>query len=235
MKYFLIIHFIFFAFSSTIAQSVDRIEAIIGDEVVLKSDIENQYLQYLNQGNVKSMSVKCELIEDILFQKLLVNQAKLDSIQVSSEEVDDQVTQRINYFIDQLGSINEMEKYFNKTKSEIEAELNDMIRDQILSQKMQNKITSDISITPSEVREIFNKQMLNDIPEIPTKVEVSQLVIKPIISEKQKNELKSKLNSFRDRVYNGEDFAMLATLYSDDPGSSSRGGELSLVLLIEEV
>ena len=229
MKYFLILHFIFFAFNSIIAQSVDRIEAIIGDEVVLKSDIENQYLQYLNQGNIKSMSVKCELIEDILFQKLLVNQAKLDSIQVSSEEVDDQVTQRINYFIDQLGSINEIEKYFNKTKSEIEAELNDMIRDQILSQKMQNKITSDISITPSEVREIFSKQMLNDIPEIPTKVEVSQLVIKPIISEKQKNELKSKLNSFRDRVYNGEDFAMLATLYSDDPGSSSRGGELGFV------
>ena len=116
-----IILLVFFSLSSLLiqAQSIDRIEAIIGDEMVLTSDFESQYLQYLIQGNPRSESVRCEIIEDIFFQKLLVNQAKLDSIVVSEEEIDIEVNKRLDYFISQLGSLEEVERYFGKSKIEI--------------------------------------------------------------------------------------------------------------------
>ena len=203
------------------AQSVEKIEAIIGDEIVLTSDIESQYLQYLSQGNVRSEIVKCEITEDILFQKLLVNQAKLDSIEISEEEVD--------YFESQLGSIQKVEEYFGKSKMEIELELIKVIQDQFLAQKVQARISNDIKVTPAEVREFYNNLHQSEIPLVPTKLEISQIIIKPEITEKQKDKIREKLNSFRDRVYKGEDFKMLATLYSDDPGSASKGGELGFV------
>ena len=211
------------------AQSIDKVQAIIGDEIVLTSDFEAQYLQYLSQGNQRSEQVKCEIIEDILFQKLLVNQAKIDSIVVNDEDVDDEINKRLNYFESQLGSIKEVEKYFKKSKVEIEFELAKVIKDQFLAQRVQGAITADVKVTPSEVKAFFNQQEKSEIPEIPTKVELSQIVIRPEISHIQKDELRQKLNTFRERVYSGEDFKMLATLYSDDPGSASNGGELGFV------
>jgi peptidyl-prolyl cis-trans isomerase SurA len=211
------------------AQSIDKVEAIIGDEIVLRSDIESQYLQYLSQGNIKSESVKCEIIEDILFQKLLINQAKLDSIEVSEEEVESEILKRLNYFENQLGSTEKVEEYFGKSKAEIELELGKVIQDQFLAQKVQGTISNDIKVTPAEVRDFFNNQNKSDIPLVPTKVEISHIVIKPEITDEQKDKIRTKLNSFRDRVYKGEDFKMLATLYSDDPGSAAKGGELGFV------
>ena len=114
--------FSFFGLSIN-AQSIDKVQAVIGDEIVLTSDFESQYLQYLSQGNLRSEQVRCEIIEDILFQKLLVNQAKIDSIVVNDEDVDDEINKRLNYFESQLGSIKEVEKYFKKSKVEIELEL----------------------------------------------------------------------------------------------------------------
>jgi len=220
--------FSFFGLSIN-AQSIDKVQAVIGDEIVLTSDFESQYLQYLSQGNLRSEQVRCEIIEDILFQKLLVNQAKIDSIVVNDEDVDDEINKRLNYFESQLGSIKEVEKYFKKSKVEIELELAKVIKDQFLAQRVQGGITADIKVTPSEVKAFFNQQEKSEIPEIPTKVELSQIVIRPEISHLQKNELREKLNTFRERVYSGEDFKMLATLYSDDPGSASKGGELGFV------
>ncbi len=211
------------------AQSIDKVEAIIGDEIILRSDIESQYLQYLSQGNVTSESVKCEIIEDILFQKLLINQAKLDSIEVSEEEVESEILNRLNYFESQLGSIEKVEEYFGKSKAEIELELGKVIQDQFLAQKMQGTISNDVKVTPAKVRDFFNNQNKSDIPLIPTKVEISHIVIKPEITDEQEDKIRTKLNSFRDRIYKGEDFKMLATLYSDDPGSAAEGGELGFV------
>ena len=211
------------------AQSVDKVEAIIGDEIVLTSDIESQYLQYLSQGNIKSEGVKCEIIEDILFQKLLINQAKLDSVEVTDEEIESEISKRLDYFENQLGSVEKVEEYFGKQVSDIKLELGRVIQDQFLAQKVQGTIAVDIKVTPAEVKEFFNKHNISEIPFVPTKVEVAQIVIKPEISEDQKDKIKEKLNSFRERVYKGEDFKMLATLYSDDPGSASRGGELGFV------
>ena len=211
------------------AQSIDKVEAIIGDEIVLTSEVESQYLQYLSQGNSKSDAIKCEIIEDLLFQKLLINQAKLDSVVVTDEEVDTEITKRLTYFESQLGSVEKVEEYFGKLKVEIELELGKVIKDQFLAERIQRGISSDVKVTPTEVREFFNQQNDADIPVVPTKVEVAQIIVKPEISEEQKDKLRNKLNSFRERVYKGEDFKMLATLYSDDPGSATRGGELGFV------
>lgn len=211
------------------AQSIDKVEAVIGGEIVLTSDVESQYLQYLSQGNVNSEEVKCEIIEDILFQKLLVNQAKLDSVLVLDEDVETEIDKRLQYFESQLGSFEKVEDYFGKSKVEIEQELGKVIKDQFLAQKVQASITSGVSVTPAEVRSFLNKINGSEIPQVPTKVEVAQIIIRPEIPNEQKDKLRAKLNSFRERVYKGEDFKMLATLYSDDPGSASKGGELGFV------
>ena len=214
---------------SSNAQSIDKIQAIIGDEIILTSEIESQYLQYLSQNYTNSEEVKCEIIEDILFQNLLVNQAKIDSVVINDEDIESEITKRMYYFESQLGSTEKVEEYFGKSKVEIEQELGKVIRNQFLAQKVQSSITSNVKVTPAEVRDFFNKQSESNIPQVPSKVEFAQIIIKPEVSNEQKEKLRTRLNKFRERVYNGEDFKMLATLYSDDPGSASKGGELGFV------
>ena len=226
LYYFLLLALISFSLSS---QSIDKIEAVIGDEIILTSEIESQYLQYLSQGNIKSNKMRCQIIEDLLFQKLLVNQAKLDSLVVSIEEIDTEVSNRVSYFENQLGSVKKVEDYFGKSMLNIKFELSKVIRDQFIAQKMQNKITSIIKVTPAEVKDSYMLLPDIEIPTMPTQVEVAQIVVKPEITNDQKDKIREKLNSFRDRVYKGEDFKMLATLYSDDPGSATNGGELGFV------
>jgi peptidyl-prolyl cis-trans isomerase SurA len=168
-------------------------------------------------------------MEDLLFQKLLINQAKQDSLEVSSDEVEEEIFKRLSYFESQLGSVEKVEEYFGKSKNEIETELFKVIKDQFIAQRMQSKLTSSIKVTPVEVKETFKQLSVDEIPTLPTQVEVAQIVVKPEITTEQKDKIRAKLNSFRDRVYNGEDFKMLATMYSDDPGSAARGGELGFV------
>ena len=229
MKKYYIVYTLLLSVFISFGQTIDRVEAIIGDEILLSSEIETQYLQYLSQGNVESLSLKCEIIEDLLFQKLLVNQANVDSVEISDEEVRSEINKRINYFENQLGSVSKVENYFGKSIVEIKNELTEIVKDQFLAQRVQSSISNDISITPSEVRSFFRKLPAEEIPEIPTKFELIQIIINPIISQAQKDKLRERLNVFRDRVYNGEDFQMLATLYSDDPVSASKGGELGFV------
>jgi peptidyl-prolyl cis-trans isomerase SurA len=224
--YFLLLTLTSFSLS---AQSIDKIEAVLGDEIILTSEIESQYLQYLSQGNIKSNEIRCQIVEDLLFQKLLVNQAKLDSLVVSNDEVEDEVDKRLSYFETQLGSVQKVEDYFGKSKANIKLELGKVIKDQFMAQKMQTKLTSSLKVTPAEVKESYALLSDAEIPTMPTQVEVAQIVIKPEITDDQKDNIREKLNNFRDRVYNGEDFKMLATLYSDDPGSAVKGGELGFV------
>jgi len=211
------------------SQSIDRIEAIIGDEILLTSDIESQYLQYLLQGGDKSFNVRCEIIEDLLFQNLLIHQAKIDSINVSSEEISQEINKRLLYFESQLGSINNVEDYFGKSMLDIEKDLKDVIKNQFYAQRMQAKIVADLKVTPSEVKHSYDLLDLIDIPTIPTQVELLQIIITPKVSDKQIQDIKESLNDLRKRVYNGESFNVLATLYSDDEASSTRGGELGFV------
>ena len=224
--HFLLLALISFSLS---AQTIDKIEAVLGDEIILTSEIESQYLQYLSEGNIQSTEIRCQIVEDLLFQKLMINQAKIDSLVVSGEEVETEINKRLSYFESQLGSVEKVEEYFGKSKDKIEQELTKVIEDQFLAQRMQTKLTSSIKVTPVEVKEAYELLTDAEIPTMPTQVEVAQIVIKPEITNEQKDKIRAKLNSFRDRVYKGEDFKMLATLYSDDPGSATRGGELGFV------
>ena len=218
--------FSFYMFS----QSIDKIQAKIGSEILLISDIENQYNQVLSQGVVNTENLRCNIIDELLLQNFLVHHAKIDStIEIVQDDIDAEINNRISFFEKQLGSLEKVESYFNRSIASMEDELMLIVKDQFYSQKKQSKIINDVKITPNEVKDFYNKLITDDIPTVPTKVELSQLVILPRISNEKEQIIKDKLNSFRKRIYDGEDFKVLATLYSDDPGSASRGGELGFM------
>ena len=210
------------------SQTIDKVVAVIGDEIVLYSDIESQIIQYAGQGNYSS-EMRCVVIEDLLKQSILIHYAKLDSIEVNKDEIDSEVEKRYKYFEDQLGSQLKVESYFDKSIIEIKSELFNVIENQMFVQRMQNKIVSDIKLTPAEVQKIFDQLNSDDIPIIPEQLEISQIVVTPEITEEQIQSIKDKLNSYRERVYEGEDFKTLAILYSDDITSAKNGGELGYV------
>ena len=218
--------FSFYMFS----QSIDKIQAKIGSEILLISDIENQYNQVLSQGVINTENLRCNIIDELLLQNFLVHHAKIDStIEIVQDDIDSEINNRISFFEKQLGSLEKVESYFNRSISSMEDELMLIVKDQFYSQKKQSKIINDVKITPNEVKDFYNKLIKDDIPTVPTKVELSQLVVLPKISQEKEQIIKDKLNSFRKRIYDGEDFKVLATLYSDDPGSASRGGELGFM------
>ena len=230
MKRIIISAILSFLSFNSYTQIVDEIIAVVGNEVVLSSDIETQYLQYLSQGYTDSEEVRCQIIEDVLYQKLLVHQAKLDSTDVSEDDVNQELDSRLNSFISQLGSEEALEEYFKKSTSELKIEFYEIIYNQLLTQRMQSSITSSVSITPEEVKLFFQEmKKSSDIPVMPTTLEISQIIKIPEITLDEKSRIRKKLISFRDRIKNGEDFTVLATLYSDDTESAKNGGELGFV------
>jgi peptidyl-prolyl cis-trans isomerase SurA len=179
------------------------------------------------QGLVKgSNKAKCEILENLLFQKLLLNQAELDSIVVSDEMVERNMEQRISYFVQQIGSEEKLEEYYNKSISQLKEEFRDLIKEQMLVDQAQSSITADVTVTPSEVKKFYESIPSDSIPEVGTQYEISQIVIDPPIGPKEIMETREKLNSMRTRIVNGESFSTLAILYSEDPGSAAKGGEL---------
>ena len=228
-KILLSLLFIIITFSS-FSQLIDKVVAVIGDEIVLQSDIETQYLQYLSQGYTDKKEIKCQITEDILYQRLLVHQAKLDSTDVTEDEVNKELERRLSSFISELGSQAALEEYFGKSIIDIKSEFYDLIYSQLLSQRMQSTITSSVKITPEEVKLFYKELEQNDeLPLIPTKFQISQIVKIPEISSDEKSRIRKKLISFRQRINDGEDFKVLATLYSDDTESAKNGGELGFV------
>ena len=212
------------------SQTIDKIEAIIGSEILLTSDIENQYNQFLSQGIIQTNNIKCDILDELLYQNLLIHHAKIDStIEINEDEVNQEVNKRIIFFESQLGSLNKVEEYFKRTIDNMKEELSIVVTDQLYTQRKQNIIISNVKITPNEVKDYLNSIENDDIPLIPTQLELSQLVILPKLSSEKKNSIKEKLDGFRSRIYSGEDFKVLATLYSDDVVSANNGGELGFM------
>lgn len=212
------------------SQTIDKIEAIIGSEILLTSDIENQYNQFLSQGIIQTNNIKCDILDELLYQNLLIHHAKIDStIEINEDEVNQEVNKRIIFFESQLGSLNKVEEYFKRSIDNMKEELSIVVTDQLYTQKKQNIIISNVKITPNEVKDYLNSIENDDIPLIPTQLELSQLVILPKLSSEKKNSIKEKLDGFRSRIYSGEDFKVLATLYSDDVVSANNGGELGFM------
>ena len=230
MKILNILIFLLFVNCAVFAQSIDKIEAIIGSEILLTSDIENQYNQFLSQGIINTGDVRCDIIKDLLFQNLLVHHAKIDStFDVGVDDVAQEVNKRITYFEGQLGSLDKVEEYFKRSIESIKEELSFVVKEQFFSQKMQGSIINDIKITPNEVKTYLRSLNIDEIPTVETQLELSQLVVLPKITQDEKNTIKSKLNNFRKRIYDGEDFKVLAALYSDDFVSANNGGELGFM------
>ncbi len=209
-------------------QIIDRVVAVVGGNAILESDIENQYINYRMQGGISGSAaqMRCKILEDILFQKLMVAQAEFDSLTVENDQVNAELERRLSGFINQFGSQEKLEKYYGKTISEIKSELFDIVKEQMMAQQEQQNIVKDVTVTPSEIREFFNSLPEDSIPTIKTEYVIRQIVKNPPISVEEKLRVKEKLLDLRKRILNGESFSTLAILYSEDPGSAKKGGEL---------
>ena len=208
---------------------LDEVVAIVGDRIILDSDIEKQAIQYRQQGYFSGGDIKCEILEEQLYQKMLLNQAEIDSIEVTESEVESAMQQRIQYFISQLGSEQKLEEFYGKSVLEIKEEFRPLIADQMKSQRMQTELTKDVDITPTEVRNFYNQIPKDSLPLINTKLQLQQIVRYPEISEVEVLAVKERLQKFKERIESGERFATLAALYSEDDGTAAKGGQLGYV------
>lgn len=217
-----------FIVSSVRAQVIDEIVAVIGNEIVLYSDIQIQKSQIKAQG-FKGALNDCQVLEEILFEKLMLNQAKVDSLEVTDDMVQGQLNRRMDVFIRQIGSVEALEDYYGKSMSEIREDFFDVLKDQLLVQRMESEISADINVTPSDVQEFFNEIPKDSLPYVNASVEMAQIVKYPSVSTKEKERVRSRLMEFKEQVETGqEEFETLAALYSDDPGSASKGGRLGM-------
>ena len=226
----LLTHFIAIAQSdgTRSGQLVDKVQIIVDDKIILHSDIENQ-INLMSKEMKDNEESRCYLAEQLIINKVMTSQAVLDSIPLTDEEVDSELDRKINYYVNMLGSKKMFEEYYNKPIEAIKEDFRDDIRDQMLAQRMQSKIIEGLSVTPTEVRDYFNDIPKDSLPFYNTEFEVSQIIIKVTIGEEQQQMALNKILDMRKRVEEGEDFSLLATLYSEDPGSASEGGELGLV------
>lgn len=204
--------------------TVEGIAAVVGNNIILKSDIEQQILQYQAQGLDVDTAMRTQVIEDLLFQKLMLHKAELDSVEVAENEVLNEIDSRLNNFIMQLGGEQQLEQYFDKKIYEIKEEMYEPIEHSLIIQRVRYDITSSVKITPAEVRIHFAKFHVDSLPEINETVEVAQILKLPPPSEEAIKETKNKLKKLKERVLKGESFSTLAILYSEDPGSSRNGG-----------
>jgi peptidyl-prolyl cis-trans isomerase SurA len=209
---------------------IDEVIWIVGEEAILRSEVEEERLRAQYEGQSIAGDPYCVIPEQLAIQKLFLHQAELDSIEVSESSVSSQVDMRMNYYISQIGSKEKMEEYFRKSSTEIREEMMQMVRNQMIIQQMQSKLTENISSTPAEVRRYYNALSQDSIPMVPAQVEVQILSMEPSVPLEEIERIKSRLREFTERVHSGNaDFAMLARLYSEDVESAKRGGELGFV------
>ncbi len=208
-------------------KKIDGVVAVIGDFVVLESDIDKAYVDLKNQGINTSEIKRCQLLGNLMETKLYTHHAIQDSIPVPDAQIDAQVNQRIDYMKQNLGSEEKILKFYRKDNmTDFKKELGEVLKNQALSSKMQEKIVEEVAITPDEVKQFFKSIPKDDRPEIGTEIEMSQIVIKPKPDVSAVKEVEDRLNSFRNDVLkNGASFATKAVLYSQDPGSRSTGGK----------
>jgi peptidyl-prolyl cis-trans isomerase SurA len=207
---------------------LDRVVGVVGEFVILQSDIESMHLQNKAQGVSLPGDEKCAIMENFLVEKLLLNQAKIDSIEVSESSVEMELDNRLNYFVSMIGSPEALEEYFGKSILEIKEDMRSSVRDASITRQMQGTVTGDVAVTPSEIRDYYNSLSRDSIPYIDSKVEISQIVQYPPVDETAVFEVKQTLLDLRRRILDGEKFTTLAVLYSEGP-SASKGGEIGFM------
>ena len=207
---------------------VDQIIAVVGKNVILKSDIEGMFMQQQAQGITTEGDMKCEILENLLVEKLLLAEAELDTtIIVSDSQINQNLEQRIQYFISHLGSEKEVEAYFKKSIIELKADMQDVIKNQQMTGQMQAKILDQVTISPAEVRLHYKNLPDDEIPQIDAQVEYAQITVQPAVSLEEEDRIKATLRELKRRIESGESgFGPLAIMYSEDNVSAKDGGML---------
>lgn len=209
---------------------IEEVAWMVGDQPIYKSEIEEAYQQMLYEKTPVNGDPYCVVPEQLAIEKLFLHQADMDTVEVQESMVSMAVDQRLNYLITNLGSKEKVEEYFRKPMSEFRTQLSDMMRNQYRIQQVQASLTKDLKVTPSDVRRYFSELPQDSIPFVPLQVECEIITINPKIPQEEIDDIKSRLRQYADRVNKGEsDFSTLAILYSEDPGSSVRGGEIGFM------
>lgn len=209
---------------------IDGLAAVVGDFIILDSDIDKTLIDLQSQGVATDNLDKCSLLGKLMEDKLYAHHAEQDSLEIDNQQIFNYVDQTIDYFISQLGDIDKVLEFYKKEDEQtFRQELFEINKVNQLSQKMQSKIVDEIEITPEEVKQFFNNIPRYDLPIFGAELEISQIVVKPEVSEAEKKKVIDRLESIRDDVVvNGSSFATKAILYSQDPGSRSTGGKYTL-------
>jgi len=209
-------------------KTVDQIVAVVGKNIILKSDIEAMFQQQQAQGITTEGDMKCEILENLLVEKLLLAEAELDTtIIVSDSQLNSSMEQRIQYFVSHLGSEKEVEAYFKKSIVDLKSDLQEVIKNQQMTQQMQEKIIEKVTVTPAEVRAHFKTLPEAEVPLIDAQVEYAQITVLPIITQEEEDRIKATLRDLKHRIESGESgFAPMAVIYSEDLVSARNGGEL---------
>ena len=197
--------------------------------MIKQSELEGALLQQKMNSKLiieDEFATKCDLLEGMLINKLMLHQAEVDSIEVTDDEVNREMDNRIRYMISAYGSQENLERQMRKSLSEIKDYFKDVIRDNIMISQIEQKLTGTLSVTPQEVVDFYNSIPKDSLPTIEQEYEFSQIVKIPQISEEEKESVKARLNDYRERILKGTKFSTIATLYSEDPASAKKGGEL---------
>lgn len=205
---------------------IDKVIAVVGSDMILNSDIEQEVMRLKMQGNLPEGDYKCQLLEQLLIQKLLLYQSKVDSLQPNEAAIENEVNRRLKYFTNQIGSEKALENYFHKPIYEIKNDLREVIHDQQLTQQMRQKVIEKNTVTPSAVKSFYKSIPTDSLPVIPEMYELQQITIYPPSSAQAKFRVKERLLELRSRILKGERFSSLAMAYSEDLGSAKKGGEL---------
>ncbi len=209
------------------ASVIDEVIWVVGDEPILKSDVEGMRLQAEAEGRKFKGDPDCSIPEQIAVQKLFLHQAAIDSLEVTESEISQGIEEQINHWVQLIGSREKLEEYRKQTISQIRQSMRDDYKNNRLINMMKEKLVTDVKVSPADVRNYFKDVPADSIPYVPTVVEVEIITQNPKVSQEEINRVKEQLREYTDRVTKGETtFATLARLYSEDPGSARQGGEL---------
>jgi peptidyl-prolyl cis-trans isomerase SurA len=206
--------------------TLDKIAGVVGSGIILQSDIELKYASYLAQGMQPNADFKCQILQQLLTQKLLAQQAVIDSVEVKDDEVDADVDRRMRGMVQRAGGQDRLEQFLGRSVIQYKDEIRADIKEGLIAQKMQAKITTNVNTTPQDVQKFYNTIPKDSLPTFNKEVEVGEIVFNPKLNATEKDAYKQKAEELRKRVIKGEDFAVLARLYSQDPVSAANGGDL---------
>ncbi|MFZ4100588.1 MAG: peptidylprolyl isomerase [Sphingobacterium thalpophilum] len=212
-----------------VKKSIDKVAAVVGSSIILQSEIEMQYSQYLAQGNPPNPDVKCSILQGLLSQKILGQQAIIDSVTVTEDQVDGEIERRLRAMTGRAGGPERLEEFLGRSLIQYKDEIRPDIKEMLTAQKMQAKITENVAVTPLDVERYFEAIPKDSLPFFNTEVEIAEIVVFPKLNKAEKESFHDKTEVLRLRIKNGEDFSTLAKLYSQDPGSAREGGDLGFM------